>query len=249
VCVCVRVLCVSTIFLHNPLFCYTHPLHTHIHTHAQRTELSERPQDPGSMQGHRCTGRAPGLRLSEREHAGGCCVCSGQCVMGYIWCVCLICVYLLTPAHKMQFCDELETHGISFIGPKQFAIESMGDKIASKKLAGEAQVCVSVCVCVRERERERERESVCVCVYIYVCMCVCMCVCVHNDTATQASGVFIHSHASPYTTMSPITIYIYVYVATYHHHCSLLLHLPTTCQHHRSTSSLVSWAKCTTTRK
>ena len=38
------------------------------------------------------------------------------------------------------FCESLAAAGISFIGPKTYAIEAMGDKITSKKLADEAGV-------------------------------------------------------------------------------------------------------------
>src|SRR5574338_1313257 len=43
-------------------------------------------------------------------------------------------------SENMAFCDALEKEGIVFIGPKVHAIRSMGDKIASKKLALDAQV-------------------------------------------------------------------------------------------------------------
>ncbi len=38
------------------------------------------------------------------------------------------------------FCRRVEEEGIVFIGPKHYSIAAMGDKIASKKLANEAQV-------------------------------------------------------------------------------------------------------------
>ena len=38
------------------------------------------------------------------------------------------------------FADRLEAEGIAFIGPSSLAIASMGDKIAAKKIAGEAGV-------------------------------------------------------------------------------------------------------------
>ena len=38
------------------------------------------------------------------------------------------------------FAKRCEEEGIAFIGPKSHSIAAMGDKIASKKLAGEAQV-------------------------------------------------------------------------------------------------------------
>ena len=41
-----------------------------------------------------------------------------------------------------EFCRRLEREGIVFIGPKAHAIEVMGDKIASKKLAAKAGVSV-----------------------------------------------------------------------------------------------------------
>ena len=41
-------------------------------------------------------------------------------------------------AENAEFCNSLETAGIAFIGPKVRAIEAMGDKITSKKLADEA---------------------------------------------------------------------------------------------------------------
>ena len=43
-------------------------------------------------------------------------------------------------AENAEFCNSLETAGIAFIGPKARAIEAMGDKITSKKLADEAGV-------------------------------------------------------------------------------------------------------------
>ncbi|MBC7860420.1 MAG: acetyl/propionyl/methylcrotonyl-CoA carboxylase subunit alpha [Burkholderiaceae bacterium] len=43
-------------------------------------------------------------------------------------------------SENSDFCDRLEKEGIIFIGPKKHAIESMGDKIASKKLAMAAGV-------------------------------------------------------------------------------------------------------------
>ena len=39
-----------------------------------------------------------------------------------------------------EFAKRVEEEGIVFIGPKHYSIAAMGDKIASKKLAGEAQV-------------------------------------------------------------------------------------------------------------
>ena len=39
-----------------------------------------------------------------------------------------------------EFAKRVEDEGIVFIGPKHYSIAAMGDKIASKKLAGEAQV-------------------------------------------------------------------------------------------------------------
>ncbi|QDX81773.1 acetyl-CoA carboxylase biotin carboxylase subunit [Denitratisoma sp. DHT3] len=39
-----------------------------------------------------------------------------------------------------EFSKTLEEHGIVFIGPKHYSVAAMGDKIASKKLAKEAQV-------------------------------------------------------------------------------------------------------------
>jgi propionyl-CoA carboxylase alpha chain len=43
-------------------------------------------------------------------------------------------------AENAEFCNSLATAGITFIGPKARAIEAMGDKITSKKLADEAGV-------------------------------------------------------------------------------------------------------------
>ena len=43
-------------------------------------------------------------------------------------------------AENAEFCNSLATAGIAFIGPKARAIEAMGDKITSKKLADEAGV-------------------------------------------------------------------------------------------------------------
>jgi propionyl-CoA carboxylase alpha chain len=43
-------------------------------------------------------------------------------------------------SENAAFCDALEKAGIAFIGPKVHAIQAMGDKIASKKLALEAKV-------------------------------------------------------------------------------------------------------------
>ncbi len=43
-------------------------------------------------------------------------------------------------SENAAFCAALEKKGIAFIGPKAHAIEAMGDKIASKKLAIEAKV-------------------------------------------------------------------------------------------------------------
>ena len=45
-------------------------------------------------------------------------------------------------SENSQFCEALEQEGIAFIGPATFAINSMGDKITSKKLAEEAGVNV-----------------------------------------------------------------------------------------------------------
>ena len=43
-------------------------------------------------------------------------------------------------SENAEFGKQLEANGIVFIGPKVYALESMGDKIASKKLANEAKV-------------------------------------------------------------------------------------------------------------
>jgi len=43
-------------------------------------------------------------------------------------------------AENSEFCESLAAAGIAFIGPKSHAIEAMGDKITSKKLADEAGV-------------------------------------------------------------------------------------------------------------
>jgi propionyl-CoA carboxylase alpha chain len=43
-------------------------------------------------------------------------------------------------SERASFCDALEKEGIIFIGPKVKAIEAMGDKITSKKIAAEAGV-------------------------------------------------------------------------------------------------------------
>ncbi|MBT8469639.1 MAG: acetyl-CoA carboxylase biotin carboxylase subunit, partial [Deltaproteobacteria bacterium] len=43
-------------------------------------------------------------------------------------------------SENSAFCEALATKGIAFIGPKTRAIEVMGDKITSKKLADDAQV-------------------------------------------------------------------------------------------------------------
>jgi len=43
-------------------------------------------------------------------------------------------------SENSEFCDLLDTAGISFIGPRTYAINSMGDKITSKQLAKEAGV-------------------------------------------------------------------------------------------------------------
>ncbi|EDQ35743.1 Acetyl/propionyl-CoA carboxylase, alpha subunit [Hoeflea phototrophica DFL-43] len=43
-------------------------------------------------------------------------------------------------SERASFCDALEKEGIAFIGPKVKAIEAMGDKITSKKIAAEAGV-------------------------------------------------------------------------------------------------------------
>ncbi|MEW8043663.1 MAG: ATP-grasp domain-containing protein, partial [gamma proteobacterium symbiont of Phacoides pectinatus] len=43
-------------------------------------------------------------------------------------------------SENAAFCEALEREGIAFIGPATFAITSMGDKITSKKLAGEVGV-------------------------------------------------------------------------------------------------------------
>ncbi len=43
-------------------------------------------------------------------------------------------------SERASFCQALENEGISFIGPKPKAIEAMGDKITSKKIAAESGV-------------------------------------------------------------------------------------------------------------
>jgi propionyl-CoA carboxylase alpha chain len=43
-------------------------------------------------------------------------------------------------SENAAFARRCEDEGIAFIGPRHFSIEAMGDKIASKKLANEAQV-------------------------------------------------------------------------------------------------------------
>ncbi|MES9870144.1 MAG: acetyl/propionyl/methylcrotonyl-CoA carboxylase subunit alpha [Sedimenticola sp.] len=43
-------------------------------------------------------------------------------------------------SENAAFCEALEAEGIAFIGPAPYAITSMGDKITSKKLAGDAGV-------------------------------------------------------------------------------------------------------------
>ena len=43
-------------------------------------------------------------------------------------------------SENSKFMDLLDNNGITFIGPKKYAIEAMGDKIESKKLAKEAGV-------------------------------------------------------------------------------------------------------------
>ena len=43
-------------------------------------------------------------------------------------------------SENAEFCNSLATAGIAFIGPKTRAIEAMGDKITSKRLADEAGV-------------------------------------------------------------------------------------------------------------
>ncbi len=43
-------------------------------------------------------------------------------------------------SENAEFARKVEEQGIAFIGPKHAAIAAMGDKIASKKLAGEAKV-------------------------------------------------------------------------------------------------------------
>jgi propionyl-CoA carboxylase alpha chain len=43
-------------------------------------------------------------------------------------------------SERASFCEALEKEGIAFIGPKVKAIEAMGDKITSKKIAAEAGV-------------------------------------------------------------------------------------------------------------
>jgi propionyl-CoA carboxylase alpha chain len=42
-------------------------------------------------------------------------------------------------SENSSFCEALAKKGITFIGPKTRAIEAMGDKITSKKLANEAK--------------------------------------------------------------------------------------------------------------
>ena len=44
-------------------------------------------------------------------------------------------------SEKANFVKRLEDEGIIFVGPNSFAVDSMGDKINSKKLALEAKVC------------------------------------------------------------------------------------------------------------
>ncbi|MEO1121987.1 MAG: biotin carboxylase N-terminal domain-containing protein, partial [Pseudomonadota bacterium] len=43
-------------------------------------------------------------------------------------------------SERAEFAEALDAAGVAFIGPPVGAIEAMGDKIASKKLAAEAQV-------------------------------------------------------------------------------------------------------------
>ena len=43
-------------------------------------------------------------------------------------------------SENKDFCLALEKEGVEFIGPKHHAIEAMGDKIESKKIAIEAKV-------------------------------------------------------------------------------------------------------------
>ncbi|MGB0671550.1 MAG: biotin carboxylase N-terminal domain-containing protein, partial [Rhodospirillales bacterium] len=43
-------------------------------------------------------------------------------------------------SENAAFCDALEAAGIAFVGPKKRAIEAMGDKIESKKIAQAAGV-------------------------------------------------------------------------------------------------------------
>ena len=43
-------------------------------------------------------------------------------------------------SERAAFCEMLDKEGIAFIGPKVKAIDAMGDKITSKKLAKEAKV-------------------------------------------------------------------------------------------------------------
>ena len=43
-------------------------------------------------------------------------------------------------SERASFCEALEKEGITFIGPKPRAIEAMGDKITSKKIAADAGV-------------------------------------------------------------------------------------------------------------
>jgi propionyl-CoA carboxylase alpha chain len=50
------------------------------------------------------------------------------------------CTRLRLPVGERGLCQALRRRGIAFIGPKHYSIAAMGDKIASKKLAGEAKV-------------------------------------------------------------------------------------------------------------
>jgi propionyl-CoA carboxylase alpha chain len=50
------------------------------------------------------------------------------------------CTRLRLPVGERGLRQALREEGIVFIGPKHYSIAAMGDKIASKKLAGEAQV-------------------------------------------------------------------------------------------------------------
>ena len=67
-------------------------------------------------------------------------------------------------SENAEFCEALAEAGIAFIGPKTRAIEAMGDKITSKKLAEEAGVntipgfteCAARCrACRGDRQRDR----------------------------------------------------------------------------------------------